>query len=369
MGFEERDPQQRRFGSVIESERNPCSSRARQVSQAVLEDFTVMTAVLVLNRLSQARDAGTFHEFWSHVGNDQWADWGLLFHEATDWSLPGVPVPAQAVDDEQWTALRALVQAAAAAVEKMNEHLKDADPAVRESVCDAAQRFKDAADREDRGDVYRTVAESIFNTVLIWATLGRKAAGLGESRLFDVIQLQPPPVLDSTPYDVFVSYKTRRHADRAHQLATYLKAQGYAVWFDEFVLGKRADRAVPWDHAHLETMLRNAVEHSRCTVVFEATLHSVVPGPGRTAADVVSDGHGMIGPGGDLVSRDWHVVEVMATQRGLAIHPNKVAVFDIAAGKEARFLACEREEDVAATVRKGLTLLGIEPPDASPQPA
>lgn len=72
---------------------------------------------------------------------------------------------------------------------------------------------------------------------------------------------------DDRRYDVFISYTTRRDRFPATELARYLTQAGYAVWFDESILGRRSlptlvdkDTVCGW--------LQDAISRSRCVLLY-----------------------------------------------------------------------------------------------------
>jgi len=144
----------------------------------------------------------------------------------------------------------------------------------------------------------------------------------------------------------------RKHAEAA---------RGYRVWFDRLILARKEGDPEEFETEYLLSVLLNGVKRSRCTLIFEAAARAVVLPPGRTKEQALADRTAMIGPDGALITWDWQIVEIMAAERGLAIHPSVVAIFDKRAGPGTRSIPYADDAQLVSAIDAGLDSLAVTP--------
>jgi len=310
------------------------------------------SSLLIVRRYPDVLRYKSFDEFRSHVNSDQCWEWRKLYQRATGRSLntyfSGIP-------DEYWPAFAEMIQNVKDIVDEINKRLLNMDWRELLSVNRILEGMKSENAANGKSPSYMAIMEEVAADVLVYSSLGREAAGFDESSLFDIVSVIP---LDESEYDIFISYKTRNHAEQAKSMAEYLAGRGYRIWFDQKVLEKKGERTGFFEKRYLLDVLRNGVEHSKCTLIFEAQLSAYALPPGMTEEQAVKENAIMMGPQGIHVAWDWQVVEIMASRRALAIHPRTIAIFDRESGSSVRY------EDYSGSglrdaVDRALSLLGV----------
>lgn len=182
---------------------------------------------------------------------------------------------------------------------------------------------------------------------------------LGDRPLLEFKTTPKPLVFDDSAYDVFICYKIARHATQAAWLHSALTDLGYRVWFDKEVLDKMQDRPERFEKEHLISILTNAIRHSRCTVVFEAAMHAVVLPPGSTEEQTLANRSTMKGPKELLVAWDWQILEIGATEHGVAIHSRTVTAFQTKRGETiwSRDFYYDNDEQLLESIKIALALI------------
>ena len=137
------------------------------------------------------------------------------------------------------------------------------------------------------------------------------------------------PSKTTKPYDVFISYKTRRYADEAEMLAQHLIQLGYKVWFDKYVLDTRNIYGKHYPNAELIEILKNAVRASKCSVIFEAELERIQVAyfTANASSNLVTDSR--IHTGSKL-AWSWQKLEIDNSSKTIEIYVSsmKVGVHD-----------------------------------------
>jgi hypothetical protein len=126
-------------------------------------------------------------------------------------------------------------------------------------------------------------------------------------------------------FDVFVSYKTRRYASEAGEVAQTLGNLGYRVWFDKDVLGSKGG-GEHYTKEQLIDILAQAVKDSRCSVVFEAELEKVMLLPGMKIEEECQKKTIML-IDSQPVAWNWQKLEIEASSKVVAIHPSSKMIF------------------------------------------
>jgi len=318
----------------------------------MLGEVDDLPTVLVVNKLQEASRAKSFHELWHSLNNDQLSDLRRLLLAVTGRDLN--PFFTNATP-EDWSAMANLVTRLGPASIRLNTVLRDVDWANRtefDAALENAQHQVTQAPSEDLG-VTKYLIEEIRNYRAF-----KQSTSFGKYRLLEFKSVASPPVLDERPYDIFVCYKISRHATQAALLVDRLKALGHRVWFDLDVLNKMQNRPEVFEKEHLISILTNAVQHSRCTIIFEAVMHAVELSPGETEEQSLADRTTMKFASDALLAWDWQILEISATKCGIAIHPNTVAAFRSERGKAiwAKSFHYHNDDELMIAVKTALSL-------------
>lgn len=316
-----------------------------------------MATLLIVRKYAEAARAKSFVELWRTLNNDQCAELSDLFCQATGRTLD--PFFQQATD-EDWLSMSTVIANLKPIVVKLNDLLRDADWRNQAEIASLLEGAKQDDLATGKPREYVAMAASVANRVKFHVTIGGDAGGFGESCLFDLRTVSAPPTLDLSSYDLFISYKTKRHARRAARLAEHLGARGYRVWFDHTALNRMVNRPEIFEAEYLLSVLVNGVKCSRCTIIFEAVARAVALRSGRTEEQAIAERTAMRDANGALVAWDWQGIEIAATERGITIHPQAVAVFDTKSGAPARFIRYEDENGLLTAIHAALAHLGIE---------
>lgn len=100
----------------------------------------------------------------------------------------------------------------------------------------------------------------------------------------------------------------------------------------------------------LLAILRNAVSHCTCSIIFEGTLSAAALGPGDTEEVLIAKRKLML-VNNAAVIWDWHGIEIEATEWGITIHPNTITAFHqedrVLKWSNARTYQTENERNIA----------------------
>jgi hypothetical protein len=133
--------------------------------------------------------------------------------------------------------------------------------------------------------------------------------------------------------DIFVSYKTKRYANEAREVAHTLGVLGYEVWFDEDVLNSKSGSYKIYTKDQLIDILPKAVRRCRCSVVFEAELEKVMLPPGTNIEEECRKKTIMLTESGPI-AWNWQKLEIDASSKAIAIHPSSSMIFVFDKGVE-----------------------------------
>ena len=125
--------------------------------------------------------------------------------------------------------------------------------------------------------------------------------------------------------DIFVSYKTKRYANEAREVAHTLGGLGYEVWFDEDVLNSKVGFG-RYTKEQLADILTRAVRECRCSVVFEAELEKVAVPPSVNIEEECRKKTIMLTESGPI-AWNWQKLEIDASSKSIAIHPSSSMIF------------------------------------------
>lgn len=310
-----------------------------------------MATLLIIRKYSEASRATSFAELWRSLNNDQ------LFHLCKMLRLGtgrDLDPPFNRATPEDWTAMRTLITILGSAATRLNAILSGADWTNNAEIDGVLEQTEREAVRES-GE-YLAVMRYLIEEVRLYCAFGR--AGSDDYGLLEFRNLPIPPVLDESSYDMFVCYKTSRHATQAARLVEQLTDLGYRVWFDKIVLNRVQNRPEVFEKGHLVSILTNAVQHSRCTIVFEAMMHAVQLSPNQTEEETLASRTTMKSANNALVAWDWQILEIGATKRGIAIHPTTVTAFRTEDGQTiwARTFYYVDDEQLLASIKSALVL-------------
>jgi len=288
-------------------------------------------SILTVRDYERATAAKNFDELWGSLSNDELFDLRMLVELATGRLLKS---SFDGATPEDWDAMRRVLGYVERLVRRINSLIGTADwenqPLVW-SVLTEAESDDRAANESPE---YLAVAHSIYEKVRTDSWWGGGGQTFSDRSLLVFQKVPELPTLDNRSYDVFISYKTSRHADDAQRLADLLIGKGYSVWFDKYVIDRLKGEAEVFETEHLLAILRNAVKNSSCTIVFEGKLHAGALAPWDTEEELLKKRQLMrVTAVPTTVIWDWHGIEISAAEWGLAIHPDKVTAFHQTDGK------------------------------------
>jgi hypothetical protein len=320
---------------------------------------SLLAKLLVIPNYSQALKARSFEELWRSLSNDQITDLYFLFKSAHGRAFA---MPLKDAAPEDWGLVRDMLLALGNVVCQLNATISTvdwSDTITMSRLLEQARQEASAA----KGRAYRAVLDKLANNLESEYLL---ESDFGPRRLFDVHEVVIPAALaaliaDESAYDIFISYKRKKHAIQASSLAAELLKRGYRVWFDQYAIDRMQDRPDLFERDHLLAILRNGIQRSECTIIFEAVMEAVLPSPGYTEEDVLAAGLAMRGEQGQLIAWDWHVVEAMTIQRGLGIHDRTIVAFrkNLGGTEWTKRYDYSSETDLAKIVVEALTSFGL----------
>lgn len=130
---------------------------------------------------------------------------------------------------------------------------------------------------------------------------------------------KPKPIVAAIAgeFQVFVSYKRRRNAAEAKEMARYLKVLGYSVWFDEQVLALQDKEIV--NKNELARFIIDAVKGCQVVVVFEAMKEAIAFSP-EEADDTHEIWEGeVMDDNGTPIAWNWQKLEIDNARRLIVV--------------------------------------------------
>lgn len=146
-------------------------------------------------------------------------------------------------------------------------------------------------------------------------------------------------------FDVFISYKIRKHREMVLALRDGLQSLDHRVWLDEDQIGVADD---PWyrkTRDQLIDRLVSGVGGSRCTVVFEAELEAVARQAGAHGLSGETE-HTMRSDEGALVAWNWQKLEIDSSSRVIVVRPPSPYVTIVVDGEDITSLVFRNVENV-----------------------
>ena len=290
-----------------------------------------MASILIIRNYERAVAAKSFDELWHRLSNDELFDLRMLFECATGRLLKS---SFDGATPEDWATMRRVLGYVERLVRRINSLIGSADWENKSLVWSVLTQAENEDRAANESPEYLGVAHSIYEKLRTDSWWGGGGQTFSDRSLLVFQKVPELPVLDDRLYDVFISYKTSRHADAAQQLADVLIGKGYSVWFDKYVIDRLKGDAEVFETEHLLAILRHGVKNSACTIIFEGELHAGALAPGDNEEDLLKKRQLMrVNAVPAPVIWDWHGIEISAAEWGLAIHPNKITTFHQENGK------------------------------------
>jgi len=288
-----------------------------------------MASILIVRDYEKAAAATNFDELWRSLSNDELFELRVMFERVT-----GQMLTAQfnGATPEDWATMRRVLGHLERLVRRVNSLVGSADWDNEALVTSSLAR----AELEDRAanepPEYLAIANALYETLRTDLWYGGAGESFRDRSLFTFQKVPELPTLDDRSYDIFISYKTSRHADDARRLADRLVAQGYRVWFDKYVLDRLGSRPEVFETEYLLAILRHGVKQASCTIIFEGMLYAAALGPGESEEELLKKRQ-LMRVNDAPVIWDWHGIEIAATEWGITIHPDTITAFHQAGGK------------------------------------
>ena len=288
-----------------------------------------MANILIVRDYDRAVAANSFDELWRTLSNDELFDLRTMFECATGRSLRPM---FNGASPEDWAAMRRVLGHIERSVRRVNSLIGSGDWGDESLVTKllAQAEIEDRAANE--APEYLAVAHALYKTLRNDTWSGGGGETFSDRGLLAFQKVPDLPPLDEQSYDIFISYKTSRHAEDAQRLADQLINKGYSVWFDKYVLDQLESRPEIFETEYLLTILRHAVKKSSCTIIYEGILHAAALGPGDSEEELLNKRQ-LMQVGVAPVIWDWHGIEISAAEWGLTIHPDKIMAFHQEGGK------------------------------------
>jgi hypothetical protein len=289
------------------------------------------------------------------LNNDQVFDLCHIVEMATGRKLNP---PFARASSEDWRAVAAVISILGKATIRLNTMLNSVDWRNTEAINAVLVQARSEAVAAGEAPEYLTISRYLGEAVRRYYIFGNSNESFSGGRLLGFRTVSERAAPDDSAYDLFISYKTIRHSAQAAQLAGRLESLGYRIWFDQNILNRMQNRPDVFEREHLISILTNAVRHSRCTVIFEATMHAVQLMPGRTEEDALADGTIMKAANDALIAWDWQGLEIAAARQGITIHPNIVTAFETENGKTkwTRNFSYGDDKQLLTSIQTGLAL-------------
>jgi hypothetical protein len=312
-----------------------------------------VASILIVRDYERAAAATSFDELWRNLSNDELFELRGIFERATGRSLTPF---FDGATTEDWASMRRVLGHLERLVRHVNSLVGSADWGDEPLVMSLLARAEIEDRAANESPEYLAVANALYETLRTDFWYGGGGESFRDRGLFVFQKVPDSPTLDDRSYDIFISYKTSRHADDAQRLADQLIAKGYSVWFDKYVLDRMGNRPEIFETEHLLAILRHAVKKSSCTIIYEGQLHAAALGPGDSVEELVNKRQ-LMRVNDTPVIWDWHGVEIAAAEWGITIHPNIILAFHQQGGKVrwstkyAYFGESQREKAIDAALR------------------
>lgn len=306
-----------------------------------------MGRILSIRDYEKAAAATSFEDLWRSLCNDELFELGSLFKRVTGRAL----APSfHGATQKDWAAMRRVLQHLEKFALRVNRLFGTAgwsDGELRTSLLDRAEAEDQSANEDSE---YLALAHKLYDGLRNEVYFGGAGQSFRNHGLFELKSVPVMPRLDEQFYDIFISYKTARHADDAQRLADRLIAtRQYSVWFDRYILNSIEDRPDIFEAEHLLAILRNAVSHCTCSIIFEGVLSAGAFGP--ETEEVLIAKRKLMLVNNAAVIWDWHGIEIMVTEWGITIHPKMITAFHQEGGvvkwSKAHAYEDENERDIA----------------------
>jgi hypothetical protein len=288
-----------------------------------------VASILIVRDYERATAANSFDELWHSLSNDELFELRMIFQCATGRSL--MPL-FNGATPEDWDSMRRVLGHLERLVRRVNSLIGAADwddePLVRSLLVRAEVEDRAANEAPE----YLAIANELYKTLRDDSFYGGGGKLFADRSLFAFQKVPELPTLDGRSYDIFISYKTSRHASDAQRLADRLIAKEYSVWFDKYVLDRLESRPQIFETEHLLAILRHAVEKSSCTIIYEGMMHAALLAPGQSEEKLLNERQ-LMRVNTAPVIWDWHGIEIAAAEWGITIHPNTIAAFHQQGGK------------------------------------
>lgn len=312
-----------------------------------------MASILILRDYERATAANNFDELWNSLSNDSLYDLRTIFQKATGRSLRS---SFSGATPEDWSSMRRVLGHLERLVRRINSLIASTDWEDDELVASLLKRAESEDRANETEEEYLAVAHAVYETLRIDSWLGGGGTSFSDRSLLAFQKVPELSEFDDRSYDIFISYKTARHADEAQRLADQLIGKGYSVWFDKYVLDRLESKPEVFETEHLLAILRNAIAKSSCTIIHEGELHAGALKPGDSEQELLRKRQ-LMRVNDTPVIWDWHGIEITATEWGITIHPNQIVAFHQQGGKvrwssaHAYLGESQREEAIDAALR------------------